>query len=161
METIRKEVTGVKKQNPTQEAAPLKELSELELLRDIQERLTRIEKRQKAHKRRGVIVFFVILSVIALLAWFAVPRVLTMYSQYNDIMTKIDSISKALDNVDLDAIGKMFNSLSSIDFDELKEQLAQLQEVVDNIKFLDIEALNGAVEKMDTALDPILKLFRR
>lgn len=135
--------------------------TELELLQSMQEKLERIERRQRAERRGNRILFIVIILALVLLAWSIVPKVITMVNQYNAVMDKIDEVSKALSNVDFDSVTKMFNSLSSVDFDGLKEKMAQVENIIDNVSILDINAINNAVEKMNTALDPLLKLFKR
>lgn len=97
-----------------------------ELLQEINERLIRIEKFQKAERTRSIIQLAVVAVLLIILAIIIVPKVITMAEQYRELMQRINGIS-----AEFEGIAAEFESFKSkiegIDFQGLKDTVDRMQ----------------------------------
>ena len=150
------------------------EQTEREILLDIQQRITAMEKREARRRRwrifRGVLTA-VLLVLLAMAAYRGYNVVL---AEYNDLAAQLEEVQKAVDELDVDALVKTVNDLSSMDtkglknalsyfaamnVEELETTLNSLRDAVGNVAQLDMTALNEGIENVNNTLEPIMKFF--
>ena len=150
------------------------EQTEREILLDIQQRITAMEKRETKRRRwrifRGVLTA-VLLVLLAMAAYRGYNVVL---AEYNDLAAQLEEVQKAVDELDVDALVKTVNDLSSMDtkglknalsyfaamnVEELETTLNSLRDAVGNVAQLDMTALNEGIENVNNTLEPIMKFF--
>lgn len=160
-----------------------------DLLRSVELRLKRIEKRQKRQTNFYLGTLLVFVLALAVLAAVYVPKISAMVRQYNALMSQVQEIGQAVSELDLNAVStalsslegvdvasleKMITDLESIDFNQLKASLdflqevdlnslnasiTQLKSVLGSLSKLNTESINQAVENLNKALEPVMKLF--
>lgn len=167
------------------------------LLRQIELRLTRMEQRQAAARRRaGIALALAAVLLVGLGVWLT-PRVLDVSRQYQSAMATVQQLNDAAAGLDISRLGsvlqqlqqmgaqltqsldaeameKLAAALQTLDSDSLADALAllegvdvqrfgeglqQLETLMQGLGGLDAEAINTAVQNLNRALEPILRLF--
>lgn len=111
-----------------------------QLLKEINEKLDRIEKRQKMEQTALIIKFAAVVLLIAVLLIIFVPKINALISQYRAATAKLEEIEGALKGIDLSAMRETFRKVGEIDLDGLKT-------VSEKLKNFDFDALENMVSK--------------
>ena len=157
-----------------------------QLLRQMEERLARMEAAQQATRRRTRTVLLAAAAGLAVLVLWLAPQVCRRVRQYDRTMTGLQQVSEqlsaldlqaaaralsALDGVDMEALEQASRQLQALDVESLQSSLALLQsvdldalnksiqQVQQVISGLDAESINEAVQNLNRALEPLLRLF--
>ena len=127
-----------------------------ELLKEINERLIRIEKNQIQGRKIRIIVCAVILVLLIILAAVFGPRLATTLNEISTITDKTQEIVEVLDEVDFDGLKEKVNVLAGIDADKL-------QGTIDAFESTDFEQLQESITSIENAVSSIqglLNLFK-
>ena len=121
-------------------------MQDLELLLEINERLKRIERKQKTKTAFKTVFVILLIAVIA----FGVYKAAPVYKSAVDMVEKIQQVKPQLDGI-IDTIGALdanvlesaAEKLNSVDFEGISS-------VVEKIKGIDIDSINSMVQKVDS-----------
>ncbi len=130
---------------------------ERELLRQMSQRLERIEKRQRRARWWKAIVWCCVLAVLVGLAFYAGPKVIAAVQKYNDAVDKIESVSAALEGVNMDKLKETMDFLGTVDYGKLREKADELGKLSEQLGKLDIDALTEEVASLKKSIEPVLK----
>ncbi len=130
-----------------------------ELLLSIEARLERIEARQKAQKRR----FLLVLAAAALLVALAAAMLIPALREYRSALTQLESLSAALEQTDLSSLGDALENLGQLDVAMVEDAFARLGELdtetlqrsLESLQDVDVAKLNGALAQMETVLQDL------
>ncbi len=111
-----------------------------QLLKEINEKLDRIEKRQRIEQTALMIKFAAAVLIIAVLLIIFVPKINAMISTYRAAVAKLEEIDNSLKGIDLSAVSDTFRKFGEIDFDGLKT-------VSEKLKNFDFDALESVISK--------------
>lgn len=157
-------------------ATPLNEKTDRELLLEVNEKLDRIEARQK---RRGVALWIAavaVILVIALLLVFFVPKYQAFKAQYDAVAETVEQLRTVLEGIDLSGLTSAAEFLSSMDYTKLQElaglldtldtgklseQLAEVTEMIDQLGELNTEALVSSINTIIEKLQPLMSWLGR
>lgn len=128
-----------------------------EMLEEINERLIRIEKRQRIESIRRWVTLGIVIVLIVALAAFIVPKVMTVMNDYNELMETIEGYKKVIDSmsledIDFSGLESAANALNDIDFGHITEIIKQLEEI-------DFDGLTEAVNRITSVTNSIGGLF--
>ena len=157
-------------------ATPLNEKTDREILLEVNEKLDRIEARQK---RRGVALWIAavaVILVIALLLVFFVPKYQAFKAQYDAVAETVEQLRTVLEGIDLSGLTSAAEFLSSMDYSKLQElaglldtldtgrlseQLAEMTEMIDQLGELNTEALVSSINTIIEKLQPLMSWLGR
>ena len=134
------------------------------LLKEINERLIRIEAWQQAERKRRIICLSVIALVLLILLIIIVPKAVSMVRSYNEMSARMAEIT---DQVDLAKVGDVINKINDIDLEALAStaeqikdlDIAELKNTIDKINQIDFAGLQNIIDKLGTGLSRIGGLF--
>ncbi len=127
---------------------PLEALSDRELLEQINLRLIRIERRQKAISIRKWIVTGLIVLGLIILAIILAPKIRFLIEQYKIIAENIENIAEFVKSIDAEQVKEAFRRLGEINAEKVNELMGKLSE-------FDYQAL---LNQIKTLLEPLSKL---
>lgn len=157
-------------------ATPLSEKTEREILLEVNEKLDRIEARQK---RRGTALWIAavaVVLVIAVLLMLFVPRYLAFKAQYDAVAETVQQLKAVLEGIDLSGLTNAAGFLSSVDYGKLQElagllekldtgklaeQLDEVTALIDQLGELNTEALVTSINTIIEKLQPLMNWLGR
>lgn len=146
---------------------------------ELKEQLARMEKKLDslqryvtAQKIRTYVIAGICILLIAALALWIVPKVNAVVRIANDFKSEVEAFKEQISDINLDGarealekIGEIdFSVFQQIDFSGLNEKIqaidfAGIQNVLDKVKSIDVDSINGTVDKLNTVLEPLTRLF--
>lgn len=127
-------------------------------LTEIKDQLDRIENYQKQERIRRWIYVGVIALIIIALAIVVVPKVVTLYRNYQSVMAEVEKVEKAIDDLNLERITEAVNTVSEIDFEKVKATVEQIEDInfekvkgtIEQIEQIDFATVANAVDRIKT-----------
>ncbi len=123
-------------------------VSDRQLLEAINQRLIRIERRQKAASIRTWVITGLVVALLIALTVFLVPKIRFLVQQYKTVVSyveeareyvrsidteKIKSTLDSLGNIDTGALGRLIDKFSEIDFNEILKRIETALEPFEGI----------------------------
>lgn len=116
------------------------------LLREINERLIRVERRQKTERTvRLIVVFLVIAAILAVVLLFG-SRISNAMNEIRAMAEKVEAIASAFEGVDLEKFKQTVQTLSE-KFDEI--DINELETALDHLKSIDLSGISSAIERIN------------
>ena len=127
------------------DAADLKaQLNRIEAQLELQDQQNRdIMKNQRLRMALSVVLVVVILAALAFFGW-------RMNIAYNNVMDACNRVNDLADTVD--------TSLATLDQSELDAIMQDLPEITDQLKKIDVDALNNALTQLPALMDTVNSL---
>lgn len=123
-----------------------------QLLKEISEKLDRIEKRQRIEQTALIIKFAAVVLIIAVLLIIFVPKINALLDQYRAVTAKLEEIENALKGIDLPEMKDTFQKIGEIDFEGLKTASEKL-------KNFDFDALENMLSKVTGLFSKVGEFF--
>ena len=116
------------------------------LLREINERLIRMERRQKTEQTvRLIVTFLVIAAILAVVLLFG-SKITNAMNEIRALADKVEAFASAFEDVDLEKFKQTVQTLSE-KFDEI--DISELETALDHLKSIDLSGISSAIERIN------------
>ena len=111
------------------------------VLKEINERLIRMEKRQLNGQRTRIVIFAIIMLALIILAAVMIPKIITISATVNELVNELSEIDpealeqtvETVNNLDVDGLNSVISSLETIDFTGISNAIAKLESALAGI----------------------------
>ena len=135
------------------------EKTDRELLEEMNARLEKMQWQMEANKRRRLIVLGVILLVIIILAVIIVPKAVSAYRQYLEVVNKINGITEMVNSaIDAEKIKSITENFSKFDIDKFSDIASKLdgidfekiEQMMEKLNSIDFSSLGNMISKIES-----------
>ena len=100
---------------------------QLELLKEINYRLNRIEKFQRVERARRIVILCAVLAALVVLAIIVVPKITALYRSYNEISAQVNALAEQLSGIDMNQVNEALGKLKDVDTEVFNKVLESLE----------------------------------
>lgn len=132
------------------------------------EQLLKIAKKQLFWTRLLTILILGLLVSLVVI-WMRAYPVLTdlaakadvLMTEVQVVVTDLDAVAKSLQEVDFGALADNVDGMVRETGEAVTDAMGQMDEALQTIKNLDIQALNDGISKFNSVVEPLARLFGR
>lgn len=130
-------------------------MQDLEIILEINERIKRLERRQKSAAVRRTLFTIILIAVIAFLCWYFYPKYMLLKSdiaEFERIKPQIAAVAETVGKIDPEELRAANEKIKDIDFEALSE-------AADKINSIDLDSAIEAVNGIKSAFGELGGLF--
>lgn len=131
-------------------------MEEKAILERIEERLISLEQRDRQHRKNLTIILSAVVLLAVLAVFLLAPKLSAFMNDCSTVVELVGKVSDTIESVDFEALKSSTETLSeNLDPEELNKQLESLAVFAAKFSELDMDKVNGTIDAASTTVENI------